>query len=196
MSERDNNAVLQQASAAASGAKGRSASQPSSVPAHPSAAELVNLELEGEDNDTVPIFATCDDIRKQMHEHLARPGVTQAGFGRDLSELIRNEHVTGAHMRRFLDFKGPRGGAHSPAFYAGYVYFEKIRLRDGKKKSAKRQKLEDVWKREGGFPREGSHNVHAWCRKGESWKFDYLGQFTMSGRPSGGIVRKKGRGQR
>ena len=62
-------------------------------------------------------------------------------------------------MAKFLAFKGPRAGAHSPAFYAAYVYFEKLRLQQDKKKSVEREKLEQAWAKDGGFPREDSHNM-------------------------------------
>ncbi|KAK3718140.1 hypothetical protein LTR37_005255 [Vermiconidia calcicola] len=94
----------------------------------------------------------------------------------------------------FLAFKGPRAGAHNPAFYAGYVYFEKLRLQQGKKKTAKREKIEDAWKAEGGFPRQGSHNMHLICIQGETWRIDYLGQVQIQGEPTeGAILRKKPR---
>jgi hypothetical protein len=126
----------------------------------PSAADLATVELEGEFSDEVPIFDTCDDVRKKLRNHLSKPGVTKAGFARDLSELVRCEKVTPKHIDKFLTFKGPRGGGHSPAFYASYIYFEKLRIQQGKKKTAKREKLEGAWKDKGGFPREGSHNMY------------------------------------
>lgn len=140
----------------------------------------------------MPIFDTCDDIRKKIHQHLARPGVTQASFSRELTELMPHQKVQPRHIAQFLKFKGPRGGGHSPAFYTGYVYFEKLRIQQGKKKSAKREKLEEAWKGEGGFRREGSHNVRLFCQTGESWRFDYLGQIQIKGEPSmGGGPRRR-----
>lgn len=63
--------------------------------------------------------------------------------------------------------KGPRDGAHNPAFYAAYVFFEKIRIRDGKKKGVRREKLEEIWAKKGGMPREGSHNMRLFCHETE-----------------------------
>lgn len=174
--------------------KSPSAKADGSAPKRPSAADLADISLEGEIDDTVPIYDTCDDLRKKLRVHLAQPGVTQAGFARELSELVRTEKVTAAHVSRFLTFKGPRAGGHSPVFYAGYVYFEKLRIRQGKKKSAKREQVEAAWEHEGGLPREGSHNIHAFCPAGQGWKFDTLGQFQTVGMPRGrGISRKKAR---
>ena len=160
----------------------------------PSAADLSHIQLPGEEDESVPIYATCEDIRRQINDHLRKPGVTQAGFCRELKQMMPTQDVNTRHLGKFLNFTGPRAGGHSPVFYSGYVFFEKLRLHEGKKKSAKMQKLEDAWKEEGGFPREGSHNKHIFCIKGESWKFDYLGQIQIKGTPTGGaIMRKKAR---
>ncbi len=36
-------------------------------------------------------------------------------------------------------------GASSPIFYGSYVYFEKLRVKQGKPKSKKRQEMEKIW---------------------------------------------------
>lgn len=59
----------------------------------PSAADLADASLDGEIEDTVPIFDTCDDVRKKIRDHLAKPGVTQAGLSRDSSELVHLETI-------------------------------------------------------------------------------------------------------
>ena len=111
---------------------------------HPAVADLGHIHLPGEEEESVPIYDTCDDVRKKINDHLKLPGITQAGFSRELSELMPSNKVQPKHFKKFLAFKGPRGGGHSPVFYAGYVYFEKLRISQGKKKSAKREKLEEV----------------------------------------------------
>ena len=103
------------------------------------------MHLPGEEEEAVPIFDTCDDVHRKINDHLKLPGTTQAGFSRELSELIPYDKVQPRQLKKFLAFKGPRAGAHSPAFYAAYVYFEKLRLHQGKKKSVKREKLEEAW---------------------------------------------------
>ena len=40
---------------------------------------------------------------------------------------------------------GVQAGAHDVAFYAAYVYFEKIRQKEGKKKTKKRERMEEIW---------------------------------------------------
>jgi hypothetical protein len=63
-----------------------------------------------------------------------------------------------------------------------------------KKQSKKREKLEDAWEHQGGFPREGSHNMRLILLKGRSWRLDKLGCIELNGQPSpfvGGIASKK-----
>ncbi|KAF2215201.1 hypothetical protein CERZMDRAFT_82249 [Cercospora zeae-maydis SCOH1-5] len=62
-------------------------------------------------------------------------------------------------MDRFLKASGPKGASHNPVFYAGYVFFEKKRIRDGKKMTAKREEMEKIWKPSGGYPRESPRPV-------------------------------------
>ena len=77
------------------------------------------------------------------------------------------------------------------AFYSAYVCFEKLRLREGKKKSKKREEMEEVWGVEGGMPRKGSDHVFISCIGSEKPKLDRLGRLQITGNPgSGGIKRK------
>jgi len=174
-----------------SSSKNEDAKKTASNDKPPSAADLGDVQLEGESDDSVPIYDTCDDIRKKLNEHIAKPGVTQAGFARDLSELIQSQKIQADGIRRFLKLKGPRAGGHNPVFYAAYVYFEKLRLKNGKKKSAKREKLEEAWEEKGGFPREGSHNMHLICPAGTHPTIDYLGKLQRKGTPTYGPIGTK-----
>ena len=75
------------------------------------------------------------------------PKASQASFARELNELVPTSDgdctttVDGRRMGDFMKKKGPQAGASTMAFYAAYVYFEKMRLKDGKKKSKKRQEM-------------------------------------------------------
>ena len=51
---------------------------------------------------------------------------------------------TGA-LKTFLSSNGVLMGASSPIFYGAYVYFEKLRIKQGKPKSKKRKEMEEVW---------------------------------------------------
>lgn len=152
----------------------------------------------------MPIFDTCDDVRKKLNESLKY--TTQVKLSRELNELLPTSSVSSRQLGSFLKFKGPQAGAHSIAFYAGYVYFEKIRVKEDKKKTAKREKMEEKWSkvedrgwqtsgsRLGGFPRIGSHNAHLTCLQGERSRLDQYGEPQISGERTGGaILRKKPR---
>ena len=120
----------------------------------PSAADLAHIHLDGEENENVPLYDTCDDVRTKIRAHLKKyKDVSQASLARDFRELMPQTKITANHVRKFLGFKGPRAGGHSPAFYGAYVYFEKLRIHQGKGKSKKREEVEEAWKKDGGFPR-------------------------------------------
>ena len=172
--------------------KSKKATSPKQDNKSPKVADLSHIHLEGEKEESVKILDTRDDVRKKINDHLKGP-LTQAALCRELSELMPYDTVNARHLQRFLKFKGPRAGGHSPVFYAGYVYFEKLQLHQGKKKSAKREKMEEAWNKEGGVLREGSHNIQLFCVAGESWRIVYLGQIQIKGQPSGfsGAIKKK-----
>ncbi|KAH6619450.1 hypothetical protein B0J18DRAFT_434135 [Chaetomium sp. MPI-SDFR-AT-0129] len=52
-------------------------------------------------------------------------------------------------MANFLKAKGPAAGAKLPLFYGAYVYFEKLRVKEGKPKSKHRLGMEEEWGRNG-----------------------------------------------
>jgi hypothetical protein len=141
------------------------------------AADLADVHLPGEEDETVPIFDTCDDVRRMINKHLKDTQSSQAAFARELSEMLPMSKVEARQLRRFMEFKGPRGGSHCIAFYAGYVFFEKLRIKTGKKKSVKREEMEDAWTAGGayGVPREGTYNMSLILTRGMSWRFDRLG---------------------
>ena len=64
-----------------------------------------------------------------------------------------------ATLDRFRGNHGATGGAESKVFYAAYLYFEKGRLAEGKKKSKKREEMEEV--RLDGFRRDFDINRRA-----------------------------------
>ena len=71
------------------------------------------------------------------------------------------------------------------------MYFEKLRIRDGKKKLKKREDMEEAWGEEG-MPREGSHNTYLVCFGGQKPKLDRLGKLQIVGnRAAGGIKSER-----
>ena len=120
----------------------------------PSAADLARIHFDGEEDESVPIYDTCNDVRSKIRAHIKKyKGVSLASLSREFSELMPQTKVTANQVGKFLNFKGPRAGAHSPAFYGAYVYFEKLRIYESKGKSKKREEMEELWKKDGGFPR-------------------------------------------
>jgi hypothetical protein len=121
--------------------------------AAPSAAWRT-VKLEGEDEDAVPIFDTCDEVRRKINAHLRKPGVTQAAFLRVLFEQFtgprKPKALQAAQLTKFRGQKGPVTGNTSSVYYAAYVFFEKERIAAKRPKSGHREDMEVAWAREGG----------------------------------------------
>ncbi|VUC32274.1 unnamed protein product [Clonostachys rosea] len=101
--------------------------------------------LPGEEEGDVDIYETPREVRRKMRALLAK-GVTQAAFARALSEMLPEGAGTLSPqtMKAFLAQKGVMDGNTSKAFYCGYVFFEKQRLRDNKPMSKHREAMEEL----------------------------------------------------
>lgn len=120
--------------------------------------DISDVHLPGEEEDNIPVYDTCDEVRRKINLHLKRPGVTQARFGRDIVAQIhlnKPASIQGSQIARFRGMKGPRTGAMQATFYGAYVFFEKMRVKEGKPKSKHRVEMESVWP--GGFDRKHDH---------------------------------------
>ena len=122
---------------------------------------LSAVELDGEDDESVEIYDTCDDIRRKIAAYLREPDVTQADFLRSLAQMIPDPTVKfqTSQLRSFQTKKGALGGNTSRIYYAAYVFFEKRRIALGKSKSMKRLEMEAEWEDEGGVDRERQGKV-------------------------------------
>ncbi|KAK3990369.1 hypothetical protein QBC44DRAFT_358522 [Cladorrhinum sp. PSN332] len=96
---------------------------------------LADVVLEGEETDAVPIFDSCDEVRKRI----------DAQFCRDVYAQLKGLSKPGKCFRgvqpsRLRGMKGPYNGAKSPFYYGAYVLFEKkeFRIKEGKPKSKHR----------------------------------------------------------
>ncbi|OOF94864.1 hypothetical protein ASPCADRAFT_131450 [Aspergillus carbonarius ITEM 5010] len=130
----------------------------------PAGFDLSAIHLDGDEDMKVPIFETCDVVRKKMKAHLRKPGVTQAGFLRDIAKAAFPQTVkrlNSKSMADFLSYKGPNTGSSGVIFYAAYVFFEKLRVRDGKPKNDFRLEMEKIWPK--GFERDNPANGRLWC---------------------------------
>jgi hypothetical protein len=108
--------------------------------------DVSGINLDGEEDGEVPVYDTCDEVRKKIRAYLAGPSVTQAAFCREISKTYTDgKKVIGAQLSSFLGKKGPNAGNTSMAFYASYVFFEKLRIRDGKKKTSFREEMEEIY---------------------------------------------------
>ncbi|RYP76491.1 hypothetical protein DL771_001725 [Monosporascus sp. 5C6A] len=141
-----------------------------SNPAVASRPDISNVYLPGEETDSVPIWDTCDEIRRKINAHLKTPGVTQAQFCRDLYAQLKAPKCKGIQTTQLAGFrsqKGPKAGCKSTVFYAAYVYFEKLRLATSKPKSKHRLDMEEIWGRRGGFDTEHDERTRLyWGRAG------------------------------
>ncbi|TVY85856.1 hypothetical protein LAWI1_G008475 [Lachnellula willkommii] len=121
--------------------------------------DVSGIELEGEAEGEVEVYDTCDETRKKIRAHLASPSVTQAGFLREISKTYRDgRKISSSTLNTFMGKKGPLMGNTSPVFYASYVYFEKLRIRDGKPKSEFRLDMEEIY--DGLMPFSGGPGVN------------------------------------
>ncbi|KAL4881689.1 hypothetical protein BJY04DRAFT_56378 [Aspergillus karnatakaensis] len=118
--------------------------------------DVSGITLEGEDKVAVEVYETCDTIRKMIRKFMKESGMTQAAFCREISKTFPvglDKCLQGRSLTSFLAKSGPAQGNSSEIFYAAYVFFEKLRVRDGKPKTEFRETMEDIWKKDGGFDR-------------------------------------------
>lgn len=140
-------------------------------------ADLNNIHLDGEETDSVPVFETCDVVRRKITAHLKTPGLTQAQFCRDLHAQLKMPGCKSIQSKMLADFrkkKGPRAGCTSSVYYAAYVYLEKLRLAEGKPKSKHRLEMEKIYP--GGAERERDGSQGYWCRADEQMIEDEYGR--------------------
>src|SRR5690606_11931588 len=70
-----------------------------------------------------------------------------------LHTLGAHATIQSKHLADFLGKAGPLAGNCSRVYYAGFVFFEKIRLALGEDKSAHRREMERLWGARGGVGR-------------------------------------------
>ncbi|KAF2656242.1 hypothetical protein K491DRAFT_692261 [Lophiostoma macrostomum CBS 122681] len=142
--------------------------------------DIAGVVLPGEDDDSVEIYDTCDEIRRKISAHLQKPGVTQAQFLRDVAAQYRTteKRLQSKQLNDFRSKKGPYAGNTSAIFYGAYVLFEKLRLQEGKPKSKKRQEMEQVWSREGGMDTERKRD-RVWAHVSDHVSQDKYGRLNV-----------------
>lgn len=114
--------------------------------------DVSSVSLPGEAQGEVAVYDQCDEIRKKIKAVLRDPDMTRAAFCREISKTwpdraanLKENALQGTSLGSFLSKKGSREGRTSLVFYASYVLFEKLRIRDGKPKTQFREEMEDIW---------------------------------------------------
>ncbi|KAH9835675.1 uncharacterized protein C8Q71DRAFT_858533 [Rhodofomes roseus] len=85
---------------------------------------------------TAPKRDDCDDIRRKIRKLQRSQGFRITYWLRNIGGVKYNS------WSRFMKAEGPSAGAENNIYYAAYVYFEKVRIAEGKKKPTKREQNE------------------------------------------------------
>ncbi|KAF2668893.1 hypothetical protein BT63DRAFT_374032 [Microthyrium microscopicum] len=116
--------------------------------------DFTGIELDGEEDDVVSIFDSCDEIRRKINAYLRKPSMTRTHFLRDLHAQFQGPRkpktMSCPQLATFLGQKGPVTGNQTNVYYAAYVFFEKQRLAARKPKTQHREDMEDAWWMEDG----------------------------------------------
>ncbi|KAJ7726693.1 hypothetical protein DFH07DRAFT_714555, partial [Mycena maculata] len=115
--------------------------------------DLFSITLPGDEDGSVEIYDTCDELRRKINALLRTGTITKAALLRDMSRAAyaRAPNIQSKQLNDFLTKKGPTRGSTSRVCYAAYVYFEKDRSAKGKAKSKHRRNMEERWGGEGGL---------------------------------------------
>ncbi|KAK4213160.1 hypothetical protein QBC37DRAFT_374258 [Rhypophila decipiens] len=112
----------------------------------------VSCIVDTHPDEPFEVFDTCDTIRRKIRALLANPKypkITQAAFCRAIVKAAYGENsdktIQAASLGAFLKKKGPLAGNTSAVYYAAYVFFEKLRIKQGKPKSNDREIMEELW---------------------------------------------------
>ncbi|KAE8137804.1 hypothetical protein BDV38DRAFT_246249 [Aspergillus pseudotamarii] len=141
--------------------------------------DVSGIHLPGEEEGKVEVYDTCDVVRKKIHAYLRDPNVTKAGFLREIIKTYppaQGVKFQGNSLTRFLDMSGANSGNTNSVFYAAYVFFEKLRIRDGQPKTKFREEMEKIWRPHGGFDTTTPHHRGYWCHDSEFVYVDKYGQ--------------------
>ncbi|KAH7317841.1 hypothetical protein BKA65DRAFT_515287 [Rhexocercosporidium sp. MPI-PUGE-AT-0058] len=119
------------------------------------APTFLDVTLPGEPTNSVPMHDTCSTIRHKINDLLGKSNKkpengNPAEKKKDGSlkpftkaSFVRAIGCTSKTLDTFLAAKKMMGGAESPVYPAAYIFFEKKRVWEGKKKTAGRLKVEE-----------------------------------------------------
>ncbi|KAL2809096.1 hypothetical protein BJX63DRAFT_406864 [Aspergillus granulosus] len=145
--------------------------------------DVSSIQLEGEEDGEVPVFDTCDEVRKKIRACLRESGMTKTAFCKEISKTpmpgrsgdSKTAPLQTSTLTSFMSKKGVKDGNQSLIFYAAYVFFEKLRIRDGKPKTEFREEMEEVWGPDG-FDRVTGPNQTYIIRAGTTLYIDEYGR--------------------
>ncbi|KAJ7786101.1 hypothetical protein B0H16DRAFT_17638 [Mycena metata] len=129
------------ASSSSSGGKGKS-KEP---------VQWQDVELDTNPDGTIPVFDYPGDVRRKIKALSSTPGFKVTHWLKEIGNINSNSHG------RFMKEKGKTDGAANGTYYAAYVYFERVRIAEGKAKSAGRKQNEIEYPR--GLPLEDRRKV-------------------------------------
>ncbi|RAL08550.1 uncharacterized protein BO97DRAFT_408239 [Aspergillus homomorphus CBS 101889] len=142
--------------------------------------DVSGIVLEGENEMKVPVFETCDRIRKKIRAHVKKQGVTKSGFLKDAAKAAMpgsEKKINPGSLDTFLKYDGALTGNSGIVFYAAYVFFEKLRIKEGKPKDDFRLTMEKIWP--AGVDRERSSNGPFFCHVSERPYINEFGQLEI-----------------
>ena len=141
--------------------------------------DVSGIQLDGESDGQVPVYDTCDEVRRKIRAYLTNPNVTQAGFLRAIAQTHpEGKKFQSKSLNDFMNKHGPNAGNTSGVFYAAYVFFEKLRLKEGKPKSKHRLEMEKIY-RNSGFDIKTPSNRGYLCGPGERPTIDQYGRVSF-----------------
>ncbi|MCJ1327531.1 hypothetical protein MMC10_004201 [Thelotrema lepadinum] len=145
--------------------------------------DISDVHLDGENNDAVPMYETPADVRRHMTTFFDNSKVSQKAFVEAIS-AASNTACSVSQLSTFRKKGGKRGstsvdGADSRVFYAAWVYFEKIRIKNGDKKNAHRMQMEKIWGDKG---KERIGNKPLILHSSETARYDKFGQLSINGK--------------
>jgi len=129
----------------------------------------------------IPVYDSCNEVRRKIRAVLRKDGVTQAALLRALkAENPEGKAVSATSFQTFMNKTRPMAlaGNTSIVYFTAYALFEKMRVRDGKPKTKHREMMENIWKKEGGVPLDQRQDYFT-VRQGEHAYMDEYGRMTF-----------------
>ncbi|KAH9206379.1 hypothetical protein DL95DRAFT_396987 [Leptodontidium sp. 2 PMI_412] len=151
-----------------------------------SATTFLEITLPGEPTNTVPMHDTCATLRHKINDLLGKDN-KKAENGNPAEKkkdgtlkpftkasFVRAIGCSPKTLDTFLAAKKMMGGAESPVYPAAYIFFEKKRIWEGRKKTAGRLKVEKD--RPNGLAFRDPNHMRILVRAGEN-PADFLDEY-------------------